>query len=272
MPGIYETLFGREGQFKKSENQFNPQQQDILSQLLGMGAQGLGTDAIEGKARRGFQQNTIPLLSERFANVAGRGLSGIGSSGYQNALQGAGTRLETKLAALRQGNAMNLLGLGLTPQQETYFEPGSQGILGPLALLGADAGLTYLTGGANKAGSILDYFKSLFGNNAEQATETAPAESPVKRILENQPATRSLEQATNQRLSRLGAPLFAGGKFTYEQPLGKNQFDMMEKYKNYGKYGGINLLRQTADATLPGGLRSADMTASLNRYYPGFEL
>jgi len=247
MPGLYDTLFGREGQFKQSANMFNPQQQQILNQILGMGAQGLGTDAIEGQARQGFQKNTIPLLSERFANIAGRGLSGIGSSGYQNALQGAGTDLETDLAALRQGNAMNLLGLGLTPQQETYFEPGSQGLLEPLLLKGADAAATYFTGGANKIGSILDLFKSLFGGSGSSATPdiAAQATSPLQRQLSGQTGNQLLNQAAQSSIG-----LTPPGRF-------QSQFQARDMMNRGGQMNINKLLQQAWTAGLPGAAQSA---------------
>jgi hypothetical protein len=273
MPGLYDTLFGREGQFKQSANMFNPQQQQILNQILGMGAQGLGTDAIEGRARQGFQKNTIPLLSERFANIAGRGLSGIGSSGYQNALQGAGTDLETNLAALRQGNAMNLLGLGLTPQQETYFEPGSEGIAGPLALLAGDAAATYFTGGANKAGSIMDLFKSLFGGNKEKPSSytgiEAEATSPLRQRLAGQSPMTSLGQAYGGSMNK---SLFSSGGSRFEQPLAQNAPQAMNQFRNGGTASTISAINQAYDARLPSAAQNAYRNTFLNKFYPGFEL
>lgn len=263
---ISSTLFGREGRFKQAPSNFNPQQLQILQQLLGMGQQGLGTDAIEGQARRGFQQNTIPLLSERFANVAGRGLSGIGSSGYQNALQGAGTELETELASLRQGNAMNLLGLGLSPQQESYYEPGRQGIAGPLSEIGGRAAAAYYTGGSSEAGNVMDLFKKLFGGSSlgekpsgytgMQADKTSPLSQRLGHYSGNQLLNQSAQNSIG---------LTPPGQF-------QSQFQA-RNMMNQGGQSTINkLLSQAWTAGLPGAAQNASRDAFLNKSYPGFQL
>lgn len=249
-----EFLVGRPGQFRQGPNKFDTQQQQIISQAGQLGLQGLGTDAIEGKAREGFRKNTVPLLSERFANIGGRGLSGVGSSGYQNALQGAGNELETSLAALRQANANNLLNLGLTQQNDQYFEPGTQGVLPGLIDKAADAGLAYATGGLSALGkgggvgngNIMNLFQSLFGGGQQtiggQQYSIAPARpgspagvntfrSPegtsysgftqpeLQNLLSNQPQIGALEGGYQPELSNINNSLKSG----YGQSLFQSQ-------------------------------------------------
>ena len=221
-----DTLFGTPGQFKMGPNQYSPQQQQFLNQALQMGQQGLGTDAIEGKARRGFQNSTIPLLSERFAQQGG-----IGSSGYQNALQGAGTELETNLAAQRQGNALNLAQLGLTQQSQPYFEPGRQGILGPLINAGAQLGSAYLSGGATLPGSLMSYFSGLFGNNQQQEQQPlsySGADAIGKQRLDLQNQTQAMSPL---QLLATGAPGQANSPQGGFQQGGATSGDVSNLYK-----------------------------------------
>ncbi len=160
-----ELLFGRQGQFKQAPSQYDPQQQAGFQNLFQQGMQGLGTGNIENLAQSNFRKNTIPLLSERFQR-------GFGSSGYENIQQGAGNDLETRLAALRQGNANNLLQLGLTPYQgESYYEPGTEGIAGDLTQLAARAGLAYASGGTSELGTGVsaasDIWNRFFGGKKQ---------------------------------------------------------------------------------------------------------
>ena len=106
----------------------------MTHQLLGQGQQGLqnptqGFAPYEQAARRGFETETIPLLAERFG-----GLNATGSSGYRNALSGAGTNFELGLNQQRQqygqqniGNLLQMLQLGLKPSTENIFTPPGQG-------------------------------------------------------------------------------------------------------------------------------------------------
>ena len=106
-------------------------QMDFLSQLLeslmgGAGGQGQEAGlqhlmgllsgspesfaAIEAPARRGFQQQTIPDILERFS---GKGAGA--SSGLQQTLGAAGTELETGLAGQRAGMQQSAVQQGLSP-------------------------------------------------------------------------------------------------------------------------------------------------------------
>jgi len=132
---------------------FNPQQQDAFSQLLQNALQGLSQTRsdfgpIEQRARSQFQQQTVPSLAERFTSM-GSGAS-LGSPAFTSQLGQAGAGLEEGLAAQRgqyglqqQQMLMSLLGLGLTPQFESAYQPrqagflesGAQGLLSSLPLL-----------------------------------------------------------------------------------------------------------------------------------------
>lgn len=128
---------------------YSTQQQGALNQLLqmamgqmggggGMGQMGIGMKPfdfapIAQQARTQFQQQTIPSIAERFTSMGGQR-----SSGFQEALGGAGAGLEEALASQgaqfgmqQQGQQMNqlmqLLGLALRPQYETaYRQPEQQ--------------------------------------------------------------------------------------------------------------------------------------------------
>jgi len=118
-------LFGepeKEQQFQR----FTPEQQSALDQLLQQGLGNIGTDAIEGLARKRFQEETIPSLAERFTAMGG----GQRSSAFQSSLGRAGSDLESQLAALRQQGGMQQLGMGLTPRFDTGYRPATQGMLG----------------------------------------------------------------------------------------------------------------------------------------------
>lgn len=124
---------------KKIET-MNPQQkklfQDLLSQLSGGGqAGGPGGGALdllqqylnpesdvyknfEAPYKQQFEQETIPNLAERFAGLGGGlGAAGgaLGSSGFAQALGGAGAKLQTDLASMKSGlqhkSIQDILGL-----------------------------------------------------------------------------------------------------------------------------------------------------------------
>lgn len=178
MPGIFEFLFGRGDRTKRLPTLDPSQQQglqQVLSQLgsLGQGGYGQGIDYLsklvsgdpgalsefEAPYRQEFEQKTLPGIAERFAGINPMG-GGLSSSGFGQALGGAGAQLQSNLAglhgALRQGaagqlaNQFNqLAGLGLgTRTFENLFQPGSGGFLGNL-FSGISGGLGQ---GAGQAG------------------------------------------------------------------------------------------------------------------------
>lgn len=200
MPGIWETLFGRGDKNKQLPTMTGGQMQGlegILAQLQQMQGQGgaysgaqnylsqiLSGDPnamaeFEAPYRNEFEQKTIPGLAERFAGMNPMG-GGLSSSGFGQAIGGAGAGLQAQLAglhgALRQGasgqamgqfNQLANMGLG-TRTFENYMQPGSGGLLGgALQGLGAGAGmgLGMGMGGGMMAGGgkLMALIKSLFG-------------------------------------------------------------------------------------------------------------
>lgn len=93
-----------------------------------------------------FEQETVPRLAERFAGLGG-GLGGgaLGSTGFAQALGGAGAQLQAQLAnlfeSLKQNAAQtsygqynNLLSRGLgTNTFENVYQPGNTGLVGGAA-------------------------------------------------------------------------------------------------------------------------------------------
>jgi hypothetical protein len=161
--GLMDILFGGKDKVKRLPTQTSEQQEflrNILSQLQsgGIGGNyGKSQEYLSGLLSGSpesyqnfaaphltqFNEQTIPRLSERFAGLGG-GLGGgaLGSSGFAQALGGAGSELQSNLAALyaqlqqqAAGQAMgqygNLANLGLgTRQFENIYRPGSSGLFG----------------------------------------------------------------------------------------------------------------------------------------------
>lgn len=168
--GLAGLFTGGQGKFKQTPNKYTPEQQNILNLLLGVGSDAFrdpyaSFGPIEQQAREGFHQNTIPTLSERFTSMGGHGTAALSSPAFASQLGQAGVGLETQLAALRsqygmdtRNQALQLLQLGLSPQTEMYYRPGSQG-----------AGPQLLASGLNMAG---DYFgQKYLGNQLAQQPE-----------------------------------------------------------------------------------------------------
>jgi hypothetical protein len=147
LQSLQNNIFGTQGQFKQAPR-FTPQQSGVLNQnvlpaiapLLQQlqQRQGQGFEPIAQKARSQFNTQTIPSLAERFTSLGGQR-----SSAFQGALGSAGAGLDESLAALgsqyenqQQGQQqqllMALLGLGLQPQFENTFQPGTPGLLNNL--------------------------------------------------------------------------------------------------------------------------------------------
>lgn len=141
----------------KNINQLTPEQQQLLQnyaqQIMGMQAPGgaydlaqqYNTKLLSGDPeayerwaapyRQEFEQETIPMLSERFAGIGG-GLGGgvMGSSGFGQAIGGAGAKFQSNLAHLyeniRQQAADRIYGqynnLGQNVMGTRAFEPAYQ--------------------------------------------------------------------------------------------------------------------------------------------------
>lgn len=142
-------LFGK-GSQTKTKPIFNPQQEDLLNQILGSISAPLGSGvqnlqnilggdeasfkAFERPARRGFEQQTLPTIAERFTGTFGTGSQK--SSAFGQALGTAGRELEEDLLSKRmgmQGNALSqllqLLAPALQARQQEYVKPRQPGFL-----------------------------------------------------------------------------------------------------------------------------------------------
>jgi len=112
---------------------YNQNQQAAFAQALQQALSGLqnpsaGFDPIAQKARTQFKTQTVPGIAERFEALGGG--SDRGGSALTGQLGSAGAGLEESLAALQsqyglqqQGLLQQLLGLGLTEQNENIYEP-----------------------------------------------------------------------------------------------------------------------------------------------------
>lgn len=122
-------------------------------------------EAFERPYKTQFEQETVPLLSERFAGM-GTGGGALNSSGFQQTLAQAGRGLSENLAAQRGNMQIQGLGQALNYAQQPFTnllnginvntqerQPGQQGGLGGFAQGGGLAALMqlltkYFTGGA----------------------------------------------------------------------------------------------------------------------------
>lgn len=163
-PGLLSHKSGREflfGSGMKKIPTMTKEQQSVLSQMLqllgpqgGLG-EGMGgaidlqrqlmdpsSQAVQqftDPYMKEFEQETIPMLAERFAGLGGGLGGGLSSSGFGQALSSAGSNLQSQLAALKAGlgqNAAqslmgqygNIAGMGLSAQPFGYSRP-TQGAL-----------------------------------------------------------------------------------------------------------------------------------------------
>lgn len=140
MAGIGALLRGigknKPEQFQQVQK-FNPQQQQalnsVLQQAMGKLGQpmGQGFEPIAQQARQQFGEQTVPSIAERFS---GLGAGSQRSSAFGQTLGQAGAGLEGQLAGQQaqfglqeQQLLQQLLGLGLTPQFDTFYKPETPG-------------------------------------------------------------------------------------------------------------------------------------------------
>lgn len=160
--GLGSFLFGSKDKISKKQT-YTPQQMQFLNQLLGAlggGQSGQGGNFLdyysnllgggEGQGdfenfaepyRQQFQNETIPMLAERFAGAGGSsagGMSGaLSSSGFGQSLGSAGSNFNAQLAQLFAGLRQNaagqmsgLAGLGLGAQPFAFQQkPATPGFL-----------------------------------------------------------------------------------------------------------------------------------------------
>lgn len=167
-------LFG-EGPSMNKFDQFTPEQQQLLSQMMNMlGAggslgQGYGqsvdylkqlmdpnSQAVQQFTQPymdQFNQQTVPQLAERFAGAGGGMGGGLSSSGFGQSLSVAGGALQNQLASLKAGLGQqaagqlmnqygNMTGQALGAQPFGYqYNPGSQGFLGNMLKMYMQGGM-----------------------------------------------------------------------------------------------------------------------------------
>lgn len=132
-------------------------QLSALSQILGSGMQDLsnpyqGFEPIKQNALQSFQQDIVPMLTERFA---GSGSNALSSPQLQTNLSSAGSNLAQRLAGMQseygmqnKRNALAQLQLGLQPRF-SYQRTGGPGALQSFA---ASPALNTLVKGYMKGG------------------------------------------------------------------------------------------------------------------------
>lgn len=124
---------------------YNEQQQSGLMQQLQQGLQNFNPEALENRARKQFNEQTIPSIAERFSAFG----NNRNSSGFQGALGQASSDLESQLAQLRANIGQQQLSYGFQPQFENIYHPETGGLLG-----GAGGGLGSIAGGALASGNL----------------------------------------------------------------------------------------------------------------------
>lgn len=191
MAGIWDTLFGSDSKTEKLPN-MNPEQLAHLKQMLQMlgseGKLGQGHEqsidrllemldpSSEAQQRfadpymQQFEQQTIPGLAERFAGAGATG-GALSSSGFGQAIGGAGANLQSQLAQLKsqlqQSAAQDLMGQynnltqqSMSAQPFSYQQqPGQQGLVQSALQGWGQSGF----GGANKMASGLGNMWSNYG-------------------------------------------------------------------------------------------------------------
>lgn len=142
-------LFGKSAK-TKTKPIYDPQQEDVLNQLLGalqqqlpgglqnlqniLGGDPSSFEAFERPARRGFEQQTIPTIAERFTSQFGEGAQQ--SSAFGQALGTAGKELEEDIFSKRIGmqsdalsQLLGMLGPAISPRRYQYTRPRKPGFL-----------------------------------------------------------------------------------------------------------------------------------------------
>lgn len=150
-------------------NQYTPQQQAGMDQVLQRALSGIGSHnfdfgPIEEQARRGFAEKTVPGIAERFTSLGAQKSSAFGQQ-----LGAAGAGLEMDLAAMKQNYGLqqqqllhNLLGIGLRPQFESLYRQGQEGFG---SSFGKNLAQNLLTGDNLAAG--FNGLKNLFGRKKD---------------------------------------------------------------------------------------------------------
>lgn len=151
--GTEDFLSGTPGGIEEA-NRFNPQQQDALSQLLGMGMNQYanpyeGFEPIRKDILNTFKGDVLPYIQNQFNRTGGHFSSGILGQNVARANTSLADRLASAQAQYGQQSRQNATGLintGLTPLTTQYQKPGQPGLLSQLAPTLAKAGIGAATG------------------------------------------------------------------------------------------------------------------------------
>lgn len=168
MPKLGEFFFGKSSSTEQMPL-FSPEQMAFLNKILGAvepgtmsgidyltkmvsGDQG-SMNAFTDPYMRQFQEQTIPSISERFANLDAQKSSAFGQS-----LSQAGAGLQEQLAGLRanlKNQALSQLqgyaGMGLGQQYQNIVKPGTSGMFAGMAA-GAGSAIGSAAGSAMMGG------------------------------------------------------------------------------------------------------------------------
>lgn len=157
---------------------YEANQRQMMNQIGQMGLQGLlsgqmpggmSFEPIKQSYEQNYRQNVIPSMAERFASLGGEGAAG--SSGFKASMIGAENQLQTQLAGMQSQYQqqmlpylMQMLGVGLNPQNEQQFLPGQAGVLenfGGQFMQGLGSGIPgFAVGGG--FGSLGSWLSNLF--------------------------------------------------------------------------------------------------------------
>lgn len=170
-------------------------------------------DPIRQRLMSQYQQQILPSIAERFTGMG----DGQGSSAFLGELTSGTNDFMERMGALESQYNMQMLPqylrmgeLGLTPQQEYMYMPGSKGMLqsGGEALMEAipHAIAAYASGGVSIPASLAALFSKWFGGSRTPAAESAPEEqapttpgfNPVWRNNTLWPGMDTYDFATNK--------------------------------------------------------------------------
>lgn len=158
MAGFFTGTPGKERRLQR----FDPQRQAGFDQVLQQALSGLQQGAgdfgpIAKQAEERYFGDILPSIAERFTSMGGQR-----SSGFQEARERSGTELSTNLAALQsqhglqqQGLLQNLLGMGLTQQEDVGWIPRDPGFFRAMAP-GVGQGVGRWIGGGGGEGGGMD--------------------------------------------------------------------------------------------------------------------
>jgi len=118
-----------------SIGQGNEESMDYLRQLMNPNSEAV--NQFTQPYMNQFENETVPMLAERFAGMGGGMGGGTSSSGFGQSLSMAGSDLQTKLAALKAGlgqqaagQLMNQYGnfaqMGMNAQPFAYYQPQNE--------------------------------------------------------------------------------------------------------------------------------------------------